>query len=1057
MAELIISAVVGDMVGRVISLLAGRFKGQGCTDAKLRRICHMLVKVHSAVEEAKGRQITNCGTLEWLSELNDGVYQGRYLLDTVQCRDQELEDEHADKVVGQPFSLSLLNPAKRVRVAACAVKSLLSRHDVGVGEDMDRVVEILETVSSDLKEFMMLLRNCQPIHRPLATNIFVEGQMFGRHVEKQRIINFLLHDGGPSTGEKVGVLPIVGDIGVGKTTLAQHVCDDERVRSHFPIILYSNLLYTRAMARGEAALVLGSRHTVRDAKEFIESLHVLKQKYFTKRFLMVFEDVDADKKQLLEEILLILRHGKHGSRIIITTNSRAIAASMGTVQPISLKVMPHQEYWFFFKAHAFAGRDVEEDPRMLAEGKAIARKLNGSFFGAKIIGGVLKAHPNPQFWRRVVRSNIGGLSLLGDGIEYIADLTENLLPIGADMCKVTISKSPYPSQTELARLVYQASPSAGVVASRGDNGFARVLLCSLLVLLPWYIHKASLDNCNLALDVWNEKYSTQTVFTDGFSISDTSEDKMPHHLSLNCTLRVKHKGWGTRKLANITKLLEEFIMAEVIFSAVVGDMVGRMISLLAGQFKGQQCTEAKLRKICHMLVKVYSAVEEAKGRQITNYGTLEWLSELNDTVYQGRYLLDTVGCREQELEDEHADKVVAQPFSFSLFNPAKRVRVAACAMKRLLSGHDVGVPEAIDRVVEILETVSGDLKEFLMLLQNCQPIQRPLATNIFVEGQMFGRHVEKERIINFLLHDGGPSTGGKLGVLPIVGGMGVGKTTLAQHVCDDERVRNHFPIIVYSNFSYTRAMAQDEAPFVLGSKHAVRDARKFIESLHVLKEKCLTKRFLMVFEDVDTGKKQMLEELLPILRHGKHGSSIIITTNSRAVAASMGTVQPISLKVMPHQEYWFFFKAHAFAGRDVEEDPRMLAAGKVIARKLNGSFFGAKIIGGVLKAHPNPRFWSKVLRSNIGGLFLLGDGIGYIMDLAENLLPIYAGVCKVTICRNPFIFQTELARLEDLYQASPLGDNRFAKALLCRSMLPFELLNYAADCNVRGPDYSAEL
>ncbi|KAM3195475.1 hypothetical protein ACQJBY_071541 [Aegilops geniculata] len=496
-------------------------------------------------------------------------------------------------------------------------------------------------------------------------------------------------------------------------------------------------------------------------------------------------------------------------------------------------------------------------------------------------------------------------------------------------------------------------------------------------------------------------------------------------------------------------------MAELIISAVVGDMVGRVISLLAGRFKGQGRTEAKLRRICHMLVKVHSAVEEAKGRQITNYGTLEWLSELSDSVYQGRYLLDTVGCREQEFEDEHAGKVVAQPFSFSLLNPAKRVRLAAGAMKSLLFRQDVGVPE-IDRVVEILEIVSSDLKEFLMLLQNCQPIQRPLATNIFVEGQMFGRHVEKERIINFLLHDGGPSTGGKLGVLPIVGGMGVGKTTLAQHVCDDERVRNHFPIILYSNFSYTRAMARDEAVFVLGSKHAVGDAQKFIESLHVLKEKCLTKRFLMVFEDVDAAKKQMLQELLPILRHGKHGSRIIITTNSRAITASMGTVQPISLKVMPHQEYWFFFKAHAFAGRDVEEDPRMLAAGKVIARKLNGSFFGAKIIGGVLKAHPNPQFWNKVLWSNIGGVSLLGDGIGYIGDLAKNLLPIYADVCKVTLSRSPFIFQTELARLEDLYQASPHGDIRFGKVLLCMSTLPFQLLNYTADCNVRGPDYSAE-
>ncbi|KAM3195474.1 hypothetical protein ACQJBY_071540 [Aegilops geniculata] len=295
MAELIISAVVGDMVGRVISLLAGRFKGQGCAEAKLRRICHMLVKVHSAVEEAKGRQITNCGTLEWLSELNDGVYQGRYLLDMVRCREQELEDEHADKVVGQPFSLSLFNPAKRVRVAACAVKSLLSRHDVGGPEEIDRVVEILETISGDLKEFMMLLQNCQPVHRPLATNIFIEGQMFGRHVEKQRIIKFLLHDGGVSTG-KLGVLPIVGSTGVGKTTLAQHVCDDERVHNHFPIILYSNFSYTRAMARGEAVFVLGSKNAVRDAKKFIEILHVLKEKYLSKRFLMVFEDVDMGKK-----------------------------------------------------------------------------------------------------------------------------------------------------------------------------------------------------------------------------------------------------------------------------------------------------------------------------------------------------------------------------------------------------------------------------------------------------------------------------------------------------------------------------------------------------------------------------------------------------------------------------------------------------------------------------------------------------------------------------------------------------------------------------------------
>ncbi|KQJ86816.1 disease resistance protein RGA2 isoform X2 [Brachypodium distachyon] len=463
-------------------------------------------------------------------------------------------------------------------------------------------------------------------------------------------------------------------------------------------------------------------------------------------------------------------------------------------------------------------------------------------------------------------------------------------------------------------------------------------------------------------------------------------------------------------------------MADAIFSAVVGDMVGRVISLLAGHFKGQRCTtEAKLRRISHMLIKVHSAIEEAKGRQITNHGTLDWLTELNDGVYQGHYLLDTVGCsREPQLQEEEEEEE-----------------------EELAADHN----------------------------KNCQPVHRPLTTNIFVEGQMFGRHVEKERIINFLLQadDGSRSNNGNLGVLPIVGDMGVGKTTLAQHVCDDPRVRNHFPVIIYSSVSAALAMVLGEAAVVLRSKHTAGDAEHLIESLHVLKENYRTKRFLIVFEDVDMCKKQMLEELLPILRQGKQGSKIIVTTNNRRVARSMGTVDPINLKVLPHPEYWFFFKAYAFPGRDVEEDPRMVAAGEAITKKLNGSFFGAKIVGGMLKAHPDRRFWCKVLRSNIGGLSLLGDGIGYIADLAENLLPSHAEMCEVTVSKNPFSAHTELARLEDICQAAPsvssgsvsgdffAGDIWFAKVLLCRSVLPFQCLYYTAHCAFRQGNSSKEL
>jgi hypothetical protein len=93
-------------------------------------------------------------------------------------------------------------------------------------------------------------------------------------------------------------------------------------------------------------------------------------------------------------------------------------------------------------------------------------------------------------------------------------------------------------------------------------------------------------------------------------------------------------------------------------------------------------------------------------------------------------------------------------------------------MKRALSRCDLGADE-IDRVLESLQGISAHLGEFIMLLQGYQQIRRPLPTNIFVDGQMFGRHVEKERIINFLLHeDNGHSSSGELAVLPIVGAIG---------------------------------------------------------------------------------------------------------------------------------------------------------------------------------------------------------------------------------------------------------------------------------------------
>ncbi|CAL4899599.1 unnamed protein product [Urochloa decumbens] len=417
MAEAVISAVIGEMVSRAISIVIGRSTGQESTNVKLRRIRYMLIKIGSVVEEAKGRQITNHGTLEWLSELINGMYQGRYFLDISKDGLPDRVDVDDNKDRPHPFLLSSFSPVKRLRISARSIKILFS-HDDNILE-INNILANLQSLSVGITEFVMVIESCPPVLKPLRTNLYVDCEMFGRHVEREQVINFLLHKGNPSE-RKLDVLPIIGNIGVGKTTLVQHVCDDDNC---------------------DTRIVLNCKYSTGNLGDLNEPLQTFKHKLINKRFLMVFDNVDSEKKQMLQVLLSNLKSCKQGSKIIVTSTHNH-TASIGTVQPIKLKNLPCEKFWFYFKALAFPDADFEENcPRMASIGMAIAKKLNVSFFGAKIIGALLKVHPNIQFWTEALRSSIWDLPVLDSSLPYISDFTNYFLSRQVSMCHVNMHTS----------------------------------------------------------------------------------------------------------------------------------------------------------------------------------------------------------------------------------------------------------------------------------------------------------------------------------------------------------------------------------------------------------------------------------------------------------------------------------------------------------------------------------------------------------------------------------------------------------------------------------------
>nr|TKW30086.1 hypothetical protein SEVIR_2G011100v2 [Setaria viridis] len=186
---------------------------------------------------------------------------------------------------------------------------------------------------------------------------------------------------------------------------------------------------------------------------------------------------------------------------------------------------------------------------------------------------------------------------------------------------------------------------------------------------------------------------------------------------------------------------------KTVISTIVDELATRSLSFLIDRyFKPAPHKEDGIRRLQRMLLQVRLTVEEAEGRCMHHKQ-----SNASATQYvenSGVQMLDTFIQLLPEEEDKK-DHGVSRFLSLSKFSPAKRVCLSAASN-----------------------------------------------TYLFMQKCMFGRQLEMERVITFLLHEE-PPLGYSFGVLPIVGPGKVGNTTLVEHVCCDERVRNHFSHILF--------------------------------------------------------------------------------------------------------------------------------------------------------------------------------------------------------------------------------------------------------------------
>ncbi|RLN29437.1 hypothetical protein C2845_PM05G31190 [Panicum miliaceum] len=390
---------------------------------------------------------------------------------------------------------------------------------------------------------------------------------------------------------------------------------------------------------------------------------------------------------------------------------------------------------------------------------------------------------------------------------------------------------------------------------------------------------------------------------------------------------------------------------ETLSSAVFGELVSRSVSFLFSKLEKETAVTAPedLQRLRHLLLRSGAIVLDAEQRHVPSKAMRQQLKALRDETFRGHYVLDVASCRAALGGGGGDEEVGHRAFSLSRFNPAKRVRFLSDASEdsSVLGGAS---PVELQEVVASLGTMIGDMKEFVMFLGSYPPLYRqPYSAHMFVEKCMFGRHMEKETVMEFLLkNEPRPPGAEHLGVLPIVGPAHIGKSTLVEHVCDDERVRDHFSLILF----YTGDDLKDV-------------------TVSSFKDKCLIKhrhadnassdeRVLVVIELLDDVDDETWNNLYSSQRSIAQGSKMIITSRSESISR-FGTAQALRMKCLPVEAYWYLFKTAAFGGDDPGQHPKMASIALEMANLMQGSFIFASTGAALLNSNFSTKSWSRIL------------------------------------------------------------------------------------------------
>ncbi|XP_077237387.1 putative disease resistance protein RGA3 [Tasmannia lanceolata] len=398
-------------------------------------------------------------------------------------------------------------------------------------------------------------------------------------------------------------------------------------------------------------------------------------------------------------------------------------------------------------------------------------------------------------------------------------------------------------------------------------------------------------------------------------------------------------------------------IAKVSVSPVLDALIVNLKESALQEIKSIWGFEDELEKLESAVTIIQDMVEDAEEKQVSSKAVRKWLGKLKNIAYDADDILDDVVTEARrsalmcEIHTSKRQKIVHSISSFfSSNNPLLYKRGIERKMREIRERFVVMANEL--RYLNLHKTDGG------------RPLQRE--TSSFIdESDVIGRQVDKEKIIQLLVSSS--SDDDQLySVIPIVGMGGLGKTTLAQFVYNDHRVKTHFGLRAWACVSNDFNLLRITMSLFESASGSKCDLSYLDAAQHHLQEKLNGQKFCIVLDDV-SGENQIhsWDSIRAPFGVGAKGSKIIVTTRNEGVARMMGAIPSHRLKGLPLDDCWKLFTQRAFAGGISNAHPELEGIGREIVHKCNGLPLAVKTLGGILSSRRNVSEWESILTSEI--------------------------------------------------------------------------------------------